>query len=143
YAPDSQLYPRDPKKRALVDRSLNIDMGLGPQIGEIMRAKMFAGVDPPEDKVTNLKNNLKVLDQIIGANHYVTGNQLTIADLSLLATGTYLDWAELDISEFTNYKRWYTTVQKELPYFDEINTFSKEEREALVEKARARYAPKK
>ncbi|CAG2178736.1 unnamed protein product, partial [Oppiella nova] len=142
-APDGQLYPREPKKRALVDRCLNIDMGLGPQIGELMRTKMFAGVDPPQDVVTNLKNNLKVLDLIIGANHYVTGDELTIADLSLLATGTYMDWLELDVSEFANYKRWYTTVHKELPYFHQINTFSKEEREAMVAKGRATYTPKK
>ncbi|CAG2165885.1 unnamed protein product [Oppiella nova] len=143
YAPDSQLYPSDPKKRALVDRSLNMDMSLAPEIGEVARAKLFTGVDPPEDKVTTLMNTLKLLDQIIGGSRYVAGDELTIADLSLLANTVYLDWVDLDISEFANYKRWYTTLKKDLPYFNEINAISREEKEAMVAKARAAYAAKK
>ncbi|CAG2168607.1 unnamed protein product [Oppiella nova] len=66
YAPDSGLYPSCAKKRALVDFYINIDFCL--------------------DDMTKFKEVLQVLDQLIGDKAYLTGNELTIADLSLLAT---------------------------------------------------------
>ena len=39
--------------------------------------KNLTGVEPTEDKVNALKNNLKLLDQLIGDNKYLTGDVLT------------------------------------------------------------------
>ena len=101
---------------------------------------MITEVDPPEDKVNAFKNSLKVLDQLIGSNRYVTGDQLTIADLSLLGTTTYIDWAEYDLGEYTNYKRWYNALQSELKYYQEVNGITKEERNETGAKYKAMAA---
>jgi len=140
YAPNSTLYPKDPKKRALVDRTLNFEMGLQSNVGSVLFAKMMTGVDPPEDKVNALKNSLKVLDQLIGSNRYVTGDQLTIADLSLLATTTYLDWGDYDLSEYANYKRWFNALKSELKYYQEVNGITKEELNETMAKYKAKAA---
>ena len=84
--------------------------------------KIFRGVEPHENAVKNFKNNFNVLNDFIGNNKYVAGNELTIADISYLATISSLainDYKDLD--EFPNVKNWFFRVQKELPYFEEIN----------------------
>ncbi|CAG2104324.1 unnamed protein product [Medioppia subpectinata] len=133
YAPDSTLYPKDPKKRALVDRSLDFDQTLTNHIGEVLFSKTMTGVDPPQDKVDKLTTNLKLLDQLIGDKQYLTGEHLTIADLSLLAVTTYTEWSQFDLSDYPNYKRWYNTLKNELPYFQDINGIPKEDIEAMIE----------
>ncbi|CAG2113888.1 unnamed protein product [Medioppia subpectinata] len=123
YAPNSALYPtHDLKKRAHVDRLLYYDMSIGYAIRDAVMIKVMRGVEPHENSVKNFKNNFKVLDTFIGDNKYVAGNELTIADISYLSTLTALalnDYKELD--DFPNVKNWFFRIQKELPYFDEVN----------------------
>ena len=85
-------------------------------------AKIYRGAEPNEQQITNFKNNLKVLDALIGDNKYVAGNELTIADLSVLSTTTSLalnDYKDLD--DVPNVKRWFEGLTKELPYYEEVN----------------------
>ncbi|CAG2163073.1 unnamed protein product, partial [Oppiella nova] len=94
YGPDSTLYPRDPKKRAIVDRWLNYDTSL---MESMKSGVAFCGVNPPEDKITALKTNLKLTDQLIGDKRYVTADHLTIADLTLLVTTVPLLMTQYDL----------------------------------------------
>ncbi|CAG2171953.1 unnamed protein product [Oppiella nova] len=123
YAPNSGLYPtHDLKKRAHVDRLLYYDMSIFYAIRDTILIKIFRGVEPHENAVKNFKNNFNVLNDFIGNNKYVAGNELTIADISFLASLTVLainDYKDLD--EFPNVKNWFFRVQKELPYFDDVN----------------------
>ncbi len=42
YAPDSDLYPQDPQRRAIVDRLLNFDIGsFSPSIRQALVMKFF------------------------------------------------------------------------------------------------------
>ena len=101
---------------------------------------MFSGVDPPEDKLNALKNNLKLMDQLIGDNKFLTGSNLTIADLSIVATTSILDFMEFDVSDYPNFKRWFSTLKSELQYFNEVNHFDKEEFQTNIEKMKAKMA---
>ena len=84
--------------------------------------KMYSGAEPTEQQVTNFKNNLKLLDTLIGDNKYVAGNELTIADLSIVATITTLAINDFkDLADAPNVKRWLDRLTKELPYYEEIN----------------------
>jgi len=123
YSPDSTLYPRDPKKRAIVDRWLNFDISLMESVKSGVMQKAFCGVDPPEDKMTALKTSLKLTDQLIGDKKYVTGDHLTIADLALLVTNVPLLMTQYDLSDLPHLKRWLTSLTTDLPYFAEFNVF--------------------
>jgi len=141
YAPDSTLYPSEPRARALVDRWLNFDMSLLQSQREALFTKLFSGVDPPEDKVNAFKNNLKLLDALIGDNKYLVGNNLTIADLSVLSTTVFLEKMDFDVKDYPNFKRWTATLSQQLPYFQDINGFDmKAEAMVYIEKVKAKRA---
>jgi len=140
YAPESDIYPQNPKERAQVDRMLNFDMSLFSLIREVIVMKLFRGVEPTEDKVTSLKNNLNLLNTLIGSNGHVASNKLSIADLSMLASISVLIVAEYDLSDYPNVKEWFDRLQNDLPYFDEINGPVKDEFKSYVEKARKKLA---
>ncbi len=61
------------------------------------------------------------MDTIIGDNNYVTGDELTIADLSLLASSTVFAIANFDLSGYKNVENWIKRLQNELDYYEEIN----------------------
>ena len=85
--------------------------------------KIFRGIEPTEQQVTNFKNNLKLLDQLLGNNKYAAGSDLTIADLSLLATLSVLivnDYKDLT-ENAPNAKKYVDRLPKELPYYNEVN----------------------
>jgi len=138
YAPDSDLYPSEPKHRAQVDRLLNFDIGsYFPSIREAILMKIFRGVEPTEEKVQALKNNLKLLDQFISSNNgYVAVDHLTIADISILAGTTIFSVVDYDISDYPNLKDWYEKLKTELPYFAEINGKARDLFLAFIEQIR-------
>ena len=103
---------------------------------------MMTGSDPPEDKVTAHKKNLELLDQLIGNNKYLAGNDLTLADLSVLATLSYADIAKYDMSAYKNVERWRSQLKKEVKSYDEINVFTDEEIKVAFEKFAAKQAKK-
>ena len=103
---------------------------------------MFTGVDPPGETVKAFENNLKLLDSLIGPdNKYLVPDSLTIADLSVLSSTSFLAKFDYDLSDYPNFKRWSTTLKAQLPYFDEIHGFDmKTEAEEYMEKVKAKLA---
>ncbi|CAG2110001.1 unnamed protein product, partial [Medioppia subpectinata] len=136
-SPDSQLYPKEPKQRAVVDRWLNYDLSLFGVMKENVAIPKFMGSEPTEQAVKTISDTLKLLDQLIGSNKYLAGNKLTIADLSVLATTYTLVIFGKDLTPYPNLNTWITKLSEELPYFDEFNTFSKEDVDEFVNKMRA------
>jgi len=133
YAPDSHLYPKEPQARANVDRMLNFDMSLTNSIGNAIMSRVYRGVEPTEADITALKNNLKLLDTLIGSNGYVASNKLTIADISLYATLITLHFNDYDLSEYSNVQQWFDRITDELSYFDEVSDQTKAVFKSLLE----------
>ena len=75
-----------------------------------------------EEKLKAFKQSLDYLNGFLEKNKYVAGNDLTIADLSILASlSSILLLADYDFENWKNINKWLKTLQKELPYFEEIN----------------------
>ena len=90
-----------------------------------------------EESKTKFNDTMKLLDQLIGNNKYVAGSDLTIADLSVLASTNSLIILDMDLSPYPNFKTWITGLTEELPYFDEINKFENEDIMGYMAKMKA------
>ena len=83
---------------------------------------MVRGIDPSESQINNYKNQIKLLDTLIGDQPFVCGSELTIADITLLASSTALSINNFqDIKDLPKVKTWYERLKNCLPYFEEVN----------------------
>ncbi|XP_046639976.1 glutathione S-transferase 1-1-like [Daphnia pulicaria] len=122
YGKDDQLYPTEPQKRALVDRMLYFDIGtLYKSMVDYFQPILYMGSSGDPQKANQLKSSLDYLDQYLEIEEYVAGDNLTIADLALLATVTHLEGVEWSYKSYENIFRWVTKLKTELPYYNECN----------------------
>jgi len=126
YAPTSSLYPKDPAKRAVIDRVLQFDQGtMYPRFGEYMafpiirQGKKMSDLDPEKEK--KAKEAYKMFDDSLANQKYAAGDELTLADLSIMASLTMPEGFNYDLSEFKNITEYQNRLMKELPYYEEIN----------------------
>jgi len=116
YGKKDSLYPKDPKKRAVVDQRLYFDMGtffqrFGEYFMPIMRLKQPA--DP--EKLKKLEEALEFLDGFLAKTKYAAGDDITIADYALVSSFSTILVAGVDCTRFSNVTRWYELCRKNLP----------------------------
>ncbi len=99
--------------------------------------KIYGGTELTEEQSTSLKNNLKLVDTMIGSNGFVAANHMTIADLSLLSGSTIFSYVNYDLSDYPNVKQWYEKLQNDLPYFKEVNERAKQAMDERIRNANA------
>ncbi|KAG8261721.1 hypothetical protein J6590_066783 [Homalodisca vitripennis] len=90
YAKDDSLYPRDPKRRAVVDHRLLFDIGvLYARIRDICFPVLFRDeTEVTADKIKSLEEALGWVELFLRDNLWVAGSNLTIADTAFLASIT-------------------------------------------------------
>ncbi|XP_023237596.1 glutathione S-transferase 1-like [Centruroides sculpturatus] len=122
YAPDNNIYPKDPQKRGVVDRLLYFDLGvLYKTLADYSKPFLFMGKEKDPEKEKAFENSLKFLDGFLEKSTYVAGDHLTLADLSILATITITEVFDYDLSAHPHLHAWYTKLKSQLPYFKEVN----------------------
>ena len=126
YAPNSSLYPSDPQRRAVVDRVLQWDLGvlyrsIGEYLAPIMRdGKTLSNLDPEKEK--KIKESLQILDDSLAVESYVAGDNITLADLSILASLSLAEVFDYNMTNDYKYiKQWNEGLKRNLPYYDEVN----------------------
>ncbi|XP_055683075.1 glutathione S-transferase 1-like [Lutzomyia longipalpis] len=118
-AAGSSLYPNDPKKRAIVDARLYLDQALQIATGAIMYPIHAEGATSiPQDKKDKVYKMLGDLNTFMEGHLYAAGNELTVADLALLATISTVHGIGANISKFKNIAAWYKRLEK-IPGFQE------------------------
>jgi glutathione S-transferase len=90
YAKNDNLYPKDLKKRALVDQRLHFDTGVAfarglPIVGAILRAGKTSLEDSEKESINQVYG---FLEAFLDGKQYMAGDSVTIADYSLFATIT-------------------------------------------------------
>lgn len=123
YGKTDSLYPKDLAKRSQVDARLHFDSGhlfarLRFLFEPILYYKAF---DLPEERIKYVYTALDILERFLANTPYVCGNELTIADLCIVATAASLtEIIPLDPAKHTKIIQWIERLSK-LPYYEEFN----------------------
>ncbi|XP_038217081.1 glutathione S-transferase 1-1-like [Zerene cesonia] len=133
YGKGSTLYPEDPKARALVDMRLYFDIGnLYQRFSDYFYPQVFGGAPADKDKLAKVEDALKLLDNFLEGQKYVAGPNLTVADLSLIASVSSFEASDVDFKKYANVKRWYETIKTTAPGYQEANEKGLDAFKALV-----------
>lgn len=85
YGKSDSLYPSDPRARAIVNQRLYFDMGtLYQRLADYYYPQIFAKQPANPENEKKLNDALAFLDKFLESQTYAAGNDLTIADISLV-----------------------------------------------------------
>lgn len=122
YAKDDSLYPKDAKKRALVDQRLYFDAcTLYKSLADYYYPVFFAKQSFDPEKHAMIEKALGFLETFLENETYIAGKTMTVADLSILATVTSLDACGFDLRPYKNTLRWLENMKTVAPKYDEAN----------------------
>ncbi|CAH0590468.1 unnamed protein product [Chrysodeixis includens] len=108
YGKDDQFYPKDLKKRAIVNQRQQFDgCSLYVKIRAICFPILFCGeTEIKQSLKDDLNSTLGFLDMFLQDTIWVAGNHPTIADAAIYASVTSILAVGWDISSFPNIQRW-------------------------------------
>ena len=79
---------------------------------------LFRGEEFNPDKLARLQEALGWLDGFLSGHKFAVGNNITIADHTLLATVSTIQEANVDLSKHTNILAWLENCKAEMPGYD-------------------------
>lgn len=123
YGKTDSLYPKDLAKRALVDSRLHFDSGcLFARMRFLYEPIIYNGsMEMPDDRVQYIQSAWDILERFLKSSPFVCGDEMTIADLCLVASASSLtDIVPLDTLKHANIIEWIERLSK-LPYYDSLN----------------------
>ncbi|KXJ72089.1 hypothetical protein RP20_CCG018983 [Aedes albopictus] len=122
YGKNDKFYPRDPKKRAVVNQRLYFDMGtLYARFADYYYPAIFQNQPFNEELFKKLEEAFEFLEIYLGQGAYVAGDKLTVADFCVLASVTTMkEAAGIDFSKYPNIERWYAQLSEEVSGHDEV-----------------------
>ncbi|CAK9795852.1 Glutathione S-transferase 1, isoform C [Anthophora plagiata] len=122
YGKNDTLYPKDPKKRAIVNQKLYFDAcTLYKAFADCYYPIFFAKEAKNPAKVSSVDAALTFLDKFLEGQDYVAGKSMTLADLSIVATVSTIEIVGHDIKAHKNIARWYAKIKSEAPKYEEYN----------------------
>ncbi|KNC25052.1 hypothetical protein FF38_11870 [Lucilia cuprina] len=120
YDKSETLYPKCPKKRAVINQRLYFDMGtLYQSFSEYYYPQIFAKAPADPEKYKKMEMAMDFLNTFLQNQKYAAGDTLTVADLALLATVSTFEVAGFDFSKYKNVAKWYANAKGVAPGFDE------------------------
>jgi len=124
YGKDDSLYPKDPFKRAIINQRLHFDSGVVfSSIVQALRPVIREGANKilPE-KAAAVVEAYEFLEKFLEGQKWVAGDNVTLADLSLIPSITSISVVvPLDKEKFPNIADWIERAQN-LPYYDANQT---------------------
>lgn len=82
---------------------------------------IFGGASYDPAKLSKIEEAFKFLDTFLEGQEFAAGNELTLADLTLVSTVSTFDVLNFDLSPYKNVTRWYAKVKATAPGYEEAN----------------------
>nr|WCC58235.1 glutathione S-transferase [Pharsalia antennata] len=134
YGKDDSLYPKDLQKRSVVDQRMYFDVGI---LFTRLRAAVFPilrqGAKSVDKKTTaDVNDAYNSLETLLERSTYVAGEQLTIADFSIVTTLTTANiLVPIASNRFPKISEWLAKMQA-LPYYASANQVGLDQFAALI-----------
>lgn len=117
----SELYPRDVQQRAVVDQWIDFSANhLGLAMSKVYFNRIIAPrfdieVDTRSisEGVEWLSRYLPIVNEALTQHPYLTGDHLTLADITLLSITDLAGGAEVDLTPYAKLGQWRTTLCEE------------------------------
>ncbi|CAB3370882.1 Hypothetical predicted protein [Cloeon dipterum] len=122
YASNDSLYPREPKRRALVDARLNFDQGCLYQRLLNFYFKLFSEKVRDDELIKKFLEALELLNTFLEGKLWAAGDTMTIADFALAAsvsTAECFDFVDLD--KYPNVNKWLPRCKGNMKGYEEAN----------------------
>ncbi|KAL1464813.1 hypothetical protein WDU94_004426 [Cyamophila willieti] len=122
YGSDDSLYPKDPKKRGLVDQRLYFDIGtLYQRFADYFYPHCFGGAPLDAEKAEKLDQALGFLDTFLASSPWAAGDNITIADCSIVASLTTIEIIGFDLTKHKNVVAYLEKAKTSLKDYEEAN----------------------
>ena len=112
----SELYPTDPRQRAITMQWLMWQMGgVGPMFGQAHVFMFNPKEEVPQARERYYKETKRlygVMDRHLADNEYFASGEYTIADIAVFPWVHRNNRHQVDLDEFPNVKRWYDELWK-------------------------------
>ncbi|XP_070490035.1 glutathione S-transferase 1-1-like [Chironomus tepperi] len=114
-----ELFPKCPKARAVVNQRLYFDMGtLYQKFFEYYYPQLFAKAPADPEKFKAMETAMGFFNTFLEKSKYAAGDNLTVADISLVATVSTYDAAGFDLTKYPNVNKWFQLCKKTVPGYD-------------------------
>lgn len=121
YAKDDTLYPKCPKKQAVINQRLYFDMEVLHQaFADYYTTLLMVGQLTTLEHLKRVHQAFYFFNMFLEDSEYAAGDTYTLADIALLSTVNTFDLGEFDIDEYyPNVSRWYARCKEETVGFEE------------------------
>jgi len=136
---ESDFYPKDIIKQAHVDKWLDfINAHLNNSLIKVFFNKIVAGlINAEADKKSMeegyvfLKRFMTIIEKQLGTTPYLVDDNMTIADIALLATVDPFEVIDIDISDYPNVAKWASKLT-DLPFYTKMHGSYKETFDSVI-----------
>lgn len=123
-ANNSALYPSEAKAQAKCDQWMDyVNHHIRANVGKVHFNRSLApmmGADVDEKSLADglrfLGNNFPAIEQTLSQQPYLCGNEMTLADIALVAALEPCDMSKIDISEYPSLTKWLAARRNESFY---------------------------
>lgn len=122
YAPGHHLYPKDNAKRAEINRLLFRDISFVAQhVNGFLYPQLYQHQPADPEKQAEVEKVFEYLETLLeDGRHYLTGEQATLADISIEASISSLELNDWQFSRWTKVDEWRHRLAT-MPHYEEVN----------------------